>query len=114
MSGNDSNRGQMPPKIWKLLAFVEMRKPLNGNLPHNSSSSLLQLDPLDLVYEGKATNQTGSKKDQSKIYSIRGFRGLLQQRILADMQEGGIEPCHSLSDKRYFSAQLSLTGPEET
>ncbi len=113
MSGNESNRKLSLRATINRLVDGEIPKPLNENLSQNRSSYLLQLNPLKLIYEEKTTKQTGKKKGRSKIYSISGFPGLIQQRKLIEMQEVGIEPYQPLSDERCFSAQVSLSEQEE-
>ncbi|MFW9914612.1 MAG: hypothetical protein ACFFGZ_03290 [Candidatus Thorarchaeota archaeon] len=110
---NQGKRKAVPRRILQVMGQPAGWNPLNENLPQNKSSYLLQLDPSKLIYEEKTTKQIGKKKGLPKIYSIRGFRELLRQRSLADMQEGRIDPCQTLSDERYFSAQVSLTEQEE-
>lgn len=81
-------------KILKVKAYTPICKPLNGNIPGSSNSYLLKLWTFPYQYKsGKEIKET-----TATAYLIKGLRGTIRHRVMAQCKERGLEVCHT-SDK---------------
>lgn len=78
-------------KILKIKAYTPICKPLNGNIPGSSNSHLLKLWTFPYRYKsGKEIKET-----TATAYLIKGLRGTLRHRVMAQCKERGLEVCHT-------------------
>ena len=81
-------------KILKVNAYTPICKPLNGNVSGSSISHLLKL--WNFPYQYKDKRQI--KEATATAYHIKGLRGTIRHRVMAQCKERGLEVCHT-SDK---------------
>ncbi len=81
-------------KILKVKAYTPICKPLNGNVSGSSISHLLKL--WNFPYQYKDKKQI--KEATATAYLIKGLRGTIRHRVMAQCNERGLEVCHT-SDK---------------
>lgn len=78
-------------EILKVKAYTPICKPLNGTLPGTSNSHLLKLWTFPYRYKnGKEVKET-----TATAYHIKGLRGAIRHRVMAQCKERGLEVCHS-------------------